>query len=188
MALPTSRDVTFAPGSQIPSSVLNNIQDNIIGAKHGDVTRYIPIPIIQTTGTSPSLGDFFGNITTPISSNSPYYTAAGTGAVPDGRIAVPLPISIGDRIKQIDAFVYDNAGGSVNIALTKHLLTGVPPGTTSSIGGTTVSGSTTTLQKLSILSLTEVAVADTIYHFNCLIDGSHPSLRFYAATVTFDRP
>lgn len=37
MGLPTSRDVTFAPGSQVPSSVLNNLQDGVVDL-HGRVT------------------------------------------------------------------------------------------------------------------------------------------------------
>ena len=35
MALPNSRDITIAPGSQIPSTLLNNLQDFIISGGHG---------------------------------------------------------------------------------------------------------------------------------------------------------
>ncbi|KKK94428.1 hypothetical protein LCGC14_2682950, partial [marine sediment metagenome] len=35
MALPSSRDITLAEGTQIPSTLLNNLQDMIIGGKTG---------------------------------------------------------------------------------------------------------------------------------------------------------
>ena len=41
MTLPLSRDVSFAPGTQIPSTFLNNLQDMIIGGRHGPVTKSI---------------------------------------------------------------------------------------------------------------------------------------------------
>lgn len=42
MALPNSRDITLAPGTQIPSSLLNNLQDFLIdGRFHATTTKIV---------------------------------------------------------------------------------------------------------------------------------------------------
>ena len=44
MALPIDRDITLANGTQIPSTLLNNLQDMIIDRKHGLITKRIAAP------------------------------------------------------------------------------------------------------------------------------------------------
>lgn len=44
MALPTSRDTTYAPGTPVASADLNNFQDQIIGKKHGEIDVIIGVP------------------------------------------------------------------------------------------------------------------------------------------------
>lgn len=54
MALPTSRDVTFAPGSQVPSATLNDLQDQIIANNarlNGDATK--PAVVLGNAMTAP---------------------------------------------------------------------------------------------------------------------------------------
>lgn len=44
MALPQSRDITLAPGTQIPSSLLNNLQDFLVdGRFHQSTTKQIHV-------------------------------------------------------------------------------------------------------------------------------------------------
>lgn len=52
MALPLSRNRTNAPGSQIFSADLNDLQDCIVGGKHGQITRRFGPSAITTTDPS----------------------------------------------------------------------------------------------------------------------------------------
>lgn len=55
MALPTSRNTTYAPTSMVKSVDLNDIQDCITGGKHGYVWQPIePLQSATATGGSPS--------------------------------------------------------------------------------------------------------------------------------------
>jgi len=42
MTLPLSRDITLANGTQIPSTLINALQDAIVGGRHGEIRRIVP--------------------------------------------------------------------------------------------------------------------------------------------------
>jgi len=51
MGLPVTRDITAAADVQIPSTLLNNLQDAVVGAKHGSITKFFPITNPGVTAT-----------------------------------------------------------------------------------------------------------------------------------------
>lgn len=93
MALPNDRDATISSATQIPSTLLNNIQDMIIGGKHGEVRRLMPASMFYNTVTDDA--DLSFNLGTE------GYTWEFTGA--GGDLAGALSLNVGERIK--DMFV-----------------------------------------------------------------------------------
>ena len=71
MTLPTSRNTTYAVGVEIESADLNDLQDMIIGGKHGSVVRQIAGHVIAASGSfvatagGYSVGDVIGMIDLP---------------------------------------------------------------------------------------------------------------------------
>lgn len=43
MGLPLTRDITASADVAIPSTAFNNVQDAVVGKKHGSVSKYFPI-------------------------------------------------------------------------------------------------------------------------------------------------
>ena len=91
MSLPISRNTTYANGVPVEAADLNDLQDAIIGGKHGEKVLHIPAAAM-----------------------APYYTAdlvfkadnwESTGAGPESAY-IPITLSEGDRILSIRIFVY----------------------------------------------------------------------------------
>lgn len=89
MTLPTTRDITLAPGTQIPSTLLNNLQDMIIGGRFGTVRKVTP----AASGMAPGGGTPEAQLLTP------------TGVI---RMAngdewmIPLLVHPGERVTEIN--------------------------------------------------------------------------------------
>ncbi len=69
MALPQSRDITIAPGSQIPSTLLNNLQDAIVARTHGAVWVRVDPTSWQGSGQDIANGDL--TYDDPVAATSP---------------------------------------------------------------------------------------------------------------------
>lgn len=95
MALPTTRDVTMAPGSQIPSTLLNNLQDMIIGGKHGALR--------QTRG----IGSMMSQASEFISTSSGPNISASTGQHSAGNVEA----FVGHRIQEYWGYGEVQSGG-----------------------------------------------------------------------------
>lgn len=100
MALPTTRDETAVAAAQVKSAMLNNIQDCIVGGKHGSITRVIPISCgqAQYTATPPSVATDF------------YINANGDYAGRTGKVVVGIPCLIGERVTAIRVTAKDVDG------------------------------------------------------------------------------
>lgn len=105
MALPTSRNTTYAIGAQVKSDDLNDLQDCAIGKKHGDVPLHL------------HPNDFRG----AAAYGGDYVEIAGSGAI---RLAIP--VELGDRLKSITIAREGPAGGTHDmvVALRKSAADG----------------------------------------------------------------
>lgn len=60
MSLPTSRDVTLSAASQVPSSLLDRLQDQVVGRKQPSFTQWVApgfCAVPNATGSSTVAGD-----------------------------------------------------------------------------------------------------------------------------------
>lgn len=176
MTLPLTRDITLALGTQIPSTLLNTLQDMIIGGKHGPKTIAIP-GAAGDPGPSAAVmptSDVFGS----------RWTIATTQI---GEIFYPVTVAIGDRITDFRAFgEIQNAGDTFSVTLLKRA------GTTSTavlISSIIVSPSTVAFHKVGApVSPGEVVVADTSYYIYVTGTAGAPNgMNFLAAEYTIDR-
>jgi hypothetical protein len=112
--LPTSRNTTYAPGSQVESDDLNDIEDCIIGGGHGDQIFNLS-PFGGHGGSGPpgigAVGNS-GNV------DADYYIV---GAATSGEWFVGIPLIIGDRIKSM-TFWHQRAAGTMKFDLRKKVL------------------------------------------------------------------
>lgn len=107
MALPTSRNTTYAAGSQVKSADLNDVQDKIVDIHvdgvHGDryksVGGWIPYNwSTATAGRNLTTGAFDGN--------------AGSGS-----LSLDLGLAEGDRIKSAACYTYGDGVDDHNYSL-----------------------------------------------------------------------
>lgn len=107
MALPNSRDVTFAATDPVQAAVLNNLQDQIVACKHKE----------REYGVHP--GAFTPSVGAPV------FTGVEWGPVAAAAYTVyaGLFIPVGDRITHV-TFRYNRFAGNILGYLVK-LLTGV---------------------------------------------------------------
>lgn len=105
MALPTSRNTTYAPSSPILSADLNALQDMITGNKHP--LREVPLAAAAWT-----------------------MEAGGTTSLGDGRwtigalsiLAVSIPVFVGERVRNVN-LIHNRAGaGTITMTLCKRIL------------------------------------------------------------------
>jgi hypothetical protein len=164
MALPTSINTVYAPGSQIKSDDLNDIQTSIVG--HEDFLKD-PRP----RHVNPAAGQL-------ISGTGNFLVSGRFSATAAASIVVPLPVSTGERITAISA-VIDPGALAVTIELWRVDSTNVA----TSLGTASSSGSS--LQTLSISGLTEV-VTSRVYalHFG----GAQTGDVLVAIFLTVDVP
>ena len=72
MTLPTSRNTTYAVGTEIKSADLNDLQDHIIGGKHGSIIRTAGVNPDVVSGSAAfvedgySTGSYIGLFTLPM--------------------------------------------------------------------------------------------------------------------------
>jgi len=117
MSLPTSRDVTLTPASKLPSSVINKLQDCVIGRKRPPWTRrFYP----RAISVSPANW-------TPIANPSGAGRAPTAQLTDEATTIFEIPFEDGDRIIGID---YDAYGLSSCTGIVKYASTmGAAPAT-----------------------------------------------------------
>jgi hypothetical protein len=148
MALPTSRDVTLAPGSQVPATLLNNAQDAIVRHELGQ--RGARSRTYQMSEVWPHS----------------FTIAAGTGyaTAVSGIIRVPLRrLLVGERITSVACRLVDNNPiDHVTLKLFRLDDTAVSPaGVQIGATQTSVNGS---VQLLTLSGLTETVLAGRTYY------------------------
>lgn len=119
MALPDSRNTTYAPGVQVKSADLNDLQDAIINAAHGDILMQLPV-------TRPPDGhelSVVGHFVTP--------TADGN------RIAIDVPLKDNDVLKAVYAIFRNPDSKQARVDVRKRTYTGA---TDDGAGGVTSLG------------------------------------------------
>lgn len=109
MALPVSRNTSYAPGSQVKSTDLNDLQDVVVGAAHGEIPlAFSPVDFKQVSGSEWTVS----NPLTP--GNVPQIAGSGGGLKVCTRF---LPLRVGDRIKSISMICQD---GNTEISFELH--------------------------------------------------------------------
>lgn len=83
--LPEERDATLAPGTQIPSALLNTLQDMIVGARHGSIRRVVGAAFAEIIAGTP--GD--------VSVSGDRVLGPGDG------ILFPMPVHVGEVIEDV---------------------------------------------------------------------------------------
>lgn len=171
MTLPSSRDITLATGTQIPSTLLNTLQDMIIGDKHGPKTIQIGIGLSAGSG----------------SASAALYVLVITGSV---ATTMSIPLHIGDRIISADVWIQDDTG--VNETVTASIAeldhaTGVAIDVKN--GVSVVSNNSGAVQKLSLnfAGGNEITVASGDSYFIRVGPQTSFSRALIAAEVTYDR-
>ena len=99
MALPTSRNRTYAAASPVIAADLNAIQDCIIGAKHGAKTMIIPGTSFKQKNTGAAV----------VYDNSPTLLTSGAAAA-DTIASFEIPV--GSSITAVRFYVRDNVTGA----------------------------------------------------------------------------
>ncbi len=164
MPLPLSPDVTAGPGGQIPSTLANNIQSMIVGARHGSESwLYGAINGNATLGSWTPNGFFV-------------QAAAGTNVWDVGIGKLP----VGARITGVSV-AHRRAGGTLTFDLIVSDLTGTFSENTTAIASIN-SGTTDVVTSVAISPVT-MALTSHAY-IRCTAGAALD--RFYACAITFD--
>lgn len=112
----------------------------------------------------------------------------GTPSGADADIVFPLNLKVGDRIKQIKAWIQDDntAGHTVAMSLHKSVASDMIAGG-SQIGATQTSAHDGTVQALTLSGLTTTVTAGNAYEA-VLRAGAAGTQRVMSLEVTYDRP
>ena len=112
---------------------------------------------------------------------------ANSGA-PSNPLWCCIPLSVGDRILEVDLYVEGVAGVTGNLKVWKFdMAVAAIAGTATQLGATVTSASATTVQTLARTGLTEV-VADGFGYFISATLGANLAYSVRGARVLFDRP
>lgn len=167
MGLPTSRNRTYTPGSQIFSADLNDLQDNIVNLTAGKHPLYeYPIAgadFALESGGAGGLGDGGWS-----------FTSAST-------IEANVPCRVGERLTNI-SLVYDRGGsGTITMTLCKRtsastktvLATQAFSAGTGVTTGSFAAAPNYTLQtgEQLYLRVTVTAAANIVWHASALVDS-----------------
>lgn len=172
MTLPESRNTTYAQGVQIKSADLNDIQDQIIGGKHGDKVLMLPgCAFVPASGGNPPValdGILIGN-------------AGGTG---QGN--APLPLHVGDRIKSIVVYVYEDAAAAFTATYYAIDVT-TQSGSTLDSGTDASGGAGTTTDTCDITGINYTLTATGAAYIKIAIPTGAAN-HVVGAAITYDRP
>jgi hypothetical protein len=165
MTLPLSRDITAVGGSAIPSNLANNVQDMIVGGRHGSEEWLFP-----ATGGLEAIGAW--------SYNGLYVSASGAAQVLDLSLG-KLPV--GARITAANIY-HRRFGGSLTFSLNVADLTGTF--NENSHFFVSVSAGTADAVTNHVL-VTPVVLPATSFAYIRFTSGANLD-RFYGIGITFD--
>jgi hypothetical protein len=172
MTLPASRNTNYSPGATaVRAADLNDIQDAIIGGKHGDLPFHVPLIIYSASNWSATVQ----------AGLQAYLSSSGSGAC-----YVWIPSVSGKRIKSV-TFASQSAAGTEDFnQVVVHKL--FKDATASSPIGTlaTPSNIPTTWTDFTI-DVTDTVVADN-FDFVIQFDAAVANLRVKNIRATFDAP
>ena len=107
MALPLTRNTTYAPLSQVLSADLNAIQDMIVEGKHGVIRKIVPANFGQGTGASANGGRMI------LAANETVDVALGPLTVGDQITNVFIVLDAPDADDFVTFRLHDQGGTSV---------------------------------------------------------------------------
>lgn len=170
MALPLSRDYDATPAAPVASATTNNLQDSVIGAKHGTISRFLS----AYEGRS-------GTALPGAYSENPIYWQASSGG---GLFTIPLVLKPGDRLLSLSVRHY--SGGGVNKEIHAYRATsggvyGLLPTWTKTFNPVDLVIAEEALDGTDYLLL----AGESLY-LRYIAD--HAADRLYGVTVTWDRP
>lgn len=137
--LPTSRTLTLVPGDPIPSALLNEVQDNIIGHKRPVFKRTF-LPKFVIPGTNPYAGSLFG------SGQLGWSSAAG--AV---NTSFDIPFEDGDRL--INLRYWAAGDGTVDLTTGKIFWAPAMTGAVSTIANWTDNNRSSTFAIVDVAAI-----------------------------------
>ncbi len=109
MSLPESRDYDAVDAGPLPHTTVNNIQDSIIGAKHGLITKNVPMhegTILNGFTLSQAVGFL-------------------SGGAANEQVSFPIDLPVGSRITQVRVAVNQVGVTPMNFDLLSLSQTGV---------------------------------------------------------------
>lgn len=194
--LPGSRTITINLGDPVPSSLLNELQDQHVGNKFASRTLFIPAAGFCALGGGVALNGM------AILQGNGFWSASNVtiGASGFSTISYQAPISLtpGTSINTITAYYVqsDSFADNHTVSIRSLLLSGVGsavPATTNPI--TTSAGGATTfpnLKQLQVTGLPFVILSDTSYWFEFLYaptSTANPEIfmKFYGIKYTISR-
>ena len=163
MPLPTGRNTTYAAGVDVESADMNDLQDQIIGAKHGPRRKWFPFTLISSAGHTVN----------------PYYA--------DNEAAghyIHFLLCEGDRITDIDCVLVDVIG---SVTACKMVLLDTSTGGTDETRTPVNSDNSGNIQEVPLPEdLPYTLSADET--MGVLINPSNANAKTYGIWVTFEHP
>jgi hypothetical protein len=141
MSLPLTRNTTYSAGSQVKSADLNDLQDMIIGKKHGSISRVYPASLgigDGTAGLTYDNGYIGGGIGHWTNVNAP---------ATHGIVDFPIDLVVGEIITAIT--IYLHTGGAAGEDITGRIYDSDMAGSLTKINGDKVSGITSGFETIS---------------------------------------
>jgi hypothetical protein len=170
VALPDSRNETWAAGGKIYAATINDLQDGEIDKKHGTLYR-----------TFHALDGVAGVGSASLSNSASEWTI-GSGDI----VRVPLIVNVGDKIAAATFYIHDNNGSGIQCGLECiDDLTGLSVFAGAVTG--TSAGSVNAREAFAVTAnLPHVCEGDAQYW--AVITGAAAGQKFYHGKIKYNRP
>lgn len=185
MALPSSRNRTYVASDPVRSQDLNDMQDCIIGKKHGTRTMILPAASGIPVDASAVLAGW--NFVRSVGGSANYWNSPASGE----SVIFPIPLDIGCRILAVRARIQDTTGShTVSMKLHKNVISGSDLNTGSSqVGATQTSAGNGNVQTLTLSGLTETIATLVNYCVHLVSDdGTTTTHKVAAVEIDYDTP
>jgi len=170
MSLPLTRNRNYAQGVQIESADLNDLQDQVIGGKHGYKELLIPASAMHTSTAAPA--DFSGTRWTENSGSDIVYA--------------PIALHVGDVITAIEVYGFESAADEYDCDLYEtNLATGGDTNLGNKTSGTTNAWTSVTYTTADA-NIPLTLLDDRAYQLR--IDLTGAGVIVLAVKVTYYRP